>query len=94
MHQAFFGLYQDCCYALFGGSTGVRRIPATISDEHLLALITPAGGEPVSALDVTRPPTPEPDEELLRNLQEHPIVRFAQAGRLLPRRKSLPAQRR
>lgn len=77
VHQAFFGLYKDCCYALFGGSTGVRRIPATISDEHLLALITPDGGEAVSALDVTRLPTPEPDEELLQYLKEHPVVRFA-----------------
>ena len=77
VHEAFFGLYPDCCYALFGGQTGVRRIPATISDEHLLALITPAGRETVSALDVTRPPTAEPDEALLSALQQQPIVRFA-----------------
>jgi len=77
VHEAFFGLYPDCCYALFGGRTGVRRIPATISDEQLLALITPAGREAVSALDVTRPPTAEPDEALLRALQQQPIVRFA-----------------
>lgn len=77
VHEAFFGLYRDCCYALFGGQTGVRRIPATISDEHLLALITPAGRETVSALEVTRPPTAEPDEALLQALQQQPIVRFA-----------------
>ena len=77
VHQALFGKFQDCCYALFGGDAGVRRIPATISDEHLMALITPDGGERVSALDVTRPPTPEPDEEMIRYLQENPIVRFA-----------------
>jgi hypothetical protein len=77
VHDALFGKFQDCCYALFGGDTGVRRIPATISDEHLMALITPDGGERVSALEVTLPPTPEPDEALIRRLEQHPIVRFA-----------------
>jgi len=76
-HEDLFGLYQDCCYALFGGKTGVRRIPATISDEQLLALLTPDGGESISALDVTRAATPEPDDELRRYLREHPVVRFA-----------------
>lgn len=78
VEEDFFGENGDCCYVLFGRPTGVRRIPATISKEHLLALITPAGGEGISALDVTRPPTPEPDEELLRYLKEHPPVRVAQ----------------
>jgi hypothetical protein len=77
VHEDLFGKYKDCCYALFGGSTGVRRIPATISDEDLLALITPNGGELVSVLDVTRPPTPEPDLELIEHLKENPIARFA-----------------
>lgn len=75
--QAFFGLYQDCCYALFGGSTGVRRIPADISDYNLLALITPAGGEQVDVQAVTRDPTPDADVELLTHLKEHPVLRFA-----------------
>jgi hypothetical protein len=77
VHEALFGRFKDCCYALFGGGTGVRRIPATISDEHLMALITPDGGERVSALEVTLPPTAEPDEQLLRDLQDKPVVRFA-----------------
>jgi hypothetical protein len=76
VQQAMFGKYKDCCYALFGGSTGVRRIPATITDEDLLALITPSGGEVISATDVTRPATPEPDEELIDHLKGNPIVRF------------------
>ena len=77
VHEALFGRFKDCCYALFGGDTGVRRIPATISDEHLMALITPDGGERVSALDVTLPPTAEPDEQLIAKLQANPVVRFA-----------------
>jgi hypothetical protein len=72
VHDALFGKFQDCCYALFGGGTGVRRIPATISDEHLMALITPDGGERVSALEVTLPPTAEPDEQLIRQLAGEP----------------------
>lgn len=80
VQEALFGRFQDCGYALFGGQTGVRRIPATISDEHLLALLTPDGGEPVSAAQVTRPATAEPDEELLRYLRENPVVRFADAA--------------
>jgi hypothetical protein len=88
--EAFFGLYQDCCYALFGGGAGVRRIPATISDQDLLALLTPAGGESVSALDVTLPPTPEPDEGLLRRLQDQPLVRFVQEE-ARPATEGLPA---
>ncbi len=88
----FFGENQDCCYALFGPPTGVRRIPVTISDDHLLALVTPAGREPVLALDVTRPPTPEPDQELMKYLQENPVVRFAKAAGPPPAEPSLPAQ--
>jgi hypothetical protein len=77
--QALFGLYQDCCYALFGGATGVRRIPANISDDDLKALLTPAGGEVVDVQTVTRAPTPDVDTELLADLREHPLVRFAPA---------------
>jgi hypothetical protein len=91
VHDALFGRFKDCCYALFGGGTGVRRIPATISDEHLMALITPDGGERVSALDVTLPPTAEPDEQLIARLQANPIVRFAsRAADSAPKTDSQP----
>ena len=53
LQRAFFGKHGDCCYALFGGATGVRRIPANVADDSLLALITPAGGDAVSIQAVT-----------------------------------------
>jgi hypothetical protein len=87
VQEDLFDENRDCCYALFGRPTGVRRIPVTISKEHLLALITPAGGEGVSALDVTRPPTPEPDEELLQYLKEHPPERLVQRKETVPQPK-------
>lgn len=76
VHAALFGKHKDCCYALFGGSTGVRRIPADISDGLLLALITPAGNESVVAMEATGEPTITVDEALIEELTNKPIRRF------------------
>ena len=77
VQAALFGRHKDCCYALFGGKTGVRRIPADIADGDLLALITPGGGKTAASLAATRPPTVELDERLIRELGQQPLVRFA-----------------
>jgi hypothetical protein len=74
VRAAFFGKRKDCCYALFGGGTGVRRIPANISDDHLLALITPAGGEAIDIHDVTQNPITTVDRELIEELKANPIA--------------------
>ena len=74
VRAAFFGKRKDCCYALFGGGTGVRRIPANISDDHLLALIAPAGGDAIDIHDVTQNPITTVDRELIEELKANPIV--------------------
>jgi hypothetical protein len=77
VQRALFNRHKDCCYVLLGDAAGVRRIPANISDEHLTALITPAGYEPVSALQVTQPPTTDDDTKLIEQLAANPVARFA-----------------
>ncbi len=76
VQQALFNRHKDCCYVLFGDATGVRRIPPNISDEHLLALISPAGYESIPAAQITQPPSTEVDTNLIEQLAAKPIVRF------------------
>lgn len=74
---ALFGKRKDCCYALLGGATGVRRIPANLADDQLLALVTPAGGEAIAVSQLTSLPHPDIDTQLIRQLEQHPLARFA-----------------
>ena len=79
VQHELFGLRKDCCFAIFGGTSGARRIAADISDQNLLALTTPAGGERVLANDVTSYPYPEVEHELIAKLEKNPPQRFVDA---------------
>ena len=76
VQRELFGSRKDCCFAILGGASGARRIAADISDQNLLALMTPAGGERVLAADVTSYPYPELDNELIAALTKTPPQRF------------------
>ena len=75
LQQEFFGLHRDGCFGVFGGETGVRFIPANISDEALSAILTPAGREEVSAVEVARLPVASIDRPLIELLAKQPISR-------------------
>jgi hypothetical protein len=73
-----FGLRKDCCFLVMGGAMGVRRLPANIADAHLLALLSPGGGESTLAKDHTAYPYPEVDLKLIAELERNPLKRFAE----------------
>lgn len=75
LQQEFFGLHRDGCFGIFGGETGVRFIPANISDKALSAILTPAGREEVSAVEVARLPVASIDRPLIELLAKQPISR-------------------
>lgn len=75
LQQDFFGLHRDGCFGIFGGATGVRFIPANISDDALSAILTPAGNEQIEAAQVARVATAEIDQSLIELLDRQPISR-------------------
>ncbi len=74
--QDLFGLRLDCCLVLLGNSREVRRLPASISDRDLLAVLSPSGREAVLARAVTKDAAPEPDTQLIAALERQPPKRF------------------
>ena len=70
-----FRLRGDGCFGVFGGTTGVRLIPANIDDDSLLAIFTPGGREGIGAMDVTREPRGAIDTTLIADLEQNPLPR-------------------
>ena len=81
IQRDLFGMRQDCCFAIFGGSTGVRLMAADISDPQLTALFSPSGGEPFKAADTTAYAHANIDSALRERLASKPLPpRFSKAG--------------
>jgi hypothetical protein len=74
-----FSLRQDCCFVVLGGGLEVRRLPANVADGDLLALLSPAGREGRSSLEVTANANAEIDAALVAELERNPPRRFAEA---------------
>jgi hypothetical protein len=75
LQRDWFGYRGDCVFAVFGGSTGVRRIAADIADDSLWAMLTPRGGESLSVADSTTYAHPTVESELRGKLAQQPLVR-------------------
>lgn len=91
IQRDLFELRRDGCFGIFGGSTGVRYIPANIDDESLLAIMTPAGKEGIEALGVTREPHGEVDESLIAELEQNPPSRKFEKRPPIAAAKPVPA---
>jgi len=81
VHQDLFTHRLDGALVIFGGDVGPRLLPANVSDEKLLAVLTPNGKEPVDGERVSRELQAEPYSDIVESLQKAPITR--QFGNLI-----------